>query len=282
MHIFVEIGPLKAYLKHQLTSHFSIGLVPTMGALHNGHLSLIQTSKKENHITVCSIYVNPIQFNNAADLEKYPRTLEQDIRVLQDAGCDALFCPGNSEMYREATRLKFDFGSLDKVLEGEFRPGHFSGVALVVAKFFNIVQPDRAYFGQKDFQQFKVISTLVEELKFDIQLICAPIIREHDGLAMSSRNVRLNTDERTRAVVLSQSLRESRDRLLKGESFSAIKKFVMDKCIQSNVRLEYIALADRENFSLLDNVREPGRGIILIAAYVGEIRLIDNLFLTEN
>jgi pantoate--beta-alanine ligase len=282
MHVFVEIGPLKAYLKHHQSSHFSIGLVPTMGALHRGHISLIEASKKQNSITICSIYVNPVQFNNAMDLEKYPRTLDHDLRMLEEAGCDVVFCPSNSEMYPAASQLKFDFGSLDKILEGEFRPGHFSGVALVVSKLFNITQPQRAYFGQKDFQQFKIISRLAEELKFDLELICAPIIRENDGLAMSSRNTRLTMEERKRAVVLSQSLIQSRDKLLFGEHFSDVRNFVIDKCREKNLKIEYFAIADRENFALLENVIDAKRTIILVAAYVGEVRLIDNLFLEEN
>lgn len=282
MHTFIEIGPLRAYLKHQETTHSSIGFVPTMGALHRGHLSLIEASKKQNDITVCSIYVNPVQFNNPADLEKYPRTLEADLVKLRDAGCDAVFCPSNSEMYPQPGRLKFDFGPLDKILEGEFRPGHFSGVAIVVAKLLNIVQPERAYFGQKDFQQFKVISTLVEELKFNVELVCAPIVREADGLAMSSRNMRLTREERERAVILNRSLVKSRDKLLSGTPFSEVKKFVMAQCAEKNVKLEYLALVDRNDFTLRENIMNPDHIVILIAAYVGEIRLIDNIFLSND
>ncbi|CAN5472844.1 pantoate--beta-alanine ligase [soil metagenome] len=282
MHIFVGIGPLKAYLKHQQSNHLTVGLVPTMGALHKGHLSLIQASKEKNDITVCSIYVNPVQFNNPIDLEKYPRTLDTDIQMLKDAGCDVAFCPDSSEMYREGTKLKFEFGPLDKVLEGEFRPGHFSGVALVVAKFFNIVRPQRAYFGQKDFQQFKVISRLVEELKFDLELVCSPIVRESDGLAMSSRNARLNMEDRERAILLSQCLLEARQKLLKGESMATTKRMAFEKCASYGVKIEYLALADREDLTLLESVKNPANAILLMAAYVGDVRLIDNIFLAEN
>lgn len=282
MHIFREIGPMKAYLKRERSNRSTVGLVPTMGALHGGHVSLLQASKRENTITLCSIYVNPTQFNNPADLEKYPRTLDKDIQMLQEAECDAVFCPDNSTMYPAASQLKFDFGALDKILEGEFRPGHYSGVALVVSKLFNLVQPDRAYFGQKDFQQFRVISRLVEELKFDLSLVCAPIVREADGLAMSSRNMRLNAAERKRAVILYQSLKQTRDRLLQGESFSELRKTVASQFDLNNVKLEYLALADRESLTLLDNITDPSRAILLIAAHVGDVRLIDNLFLTVN
>ena len=161
MEIFKKIAPLKVYLGEIRRSGKTIGLVPTMGALHNGHIALINASKAQNSYTICSIYVNPMQFNNPADLQKYPRSLEQDIKLLEAAGCDALFYPDNEDMYEGKSVLKFDFGDLDKVMEGKYRPGHFSGVALVVSKLFNIVNPDNAYFGQKDWQQFAVIQQVV-------------------------------------------------------------------------------------------------------------------------
>ena len=281
MHIFKGIGPLKAHLKLQISPETSIGLVPTMGALHNGHLSLIKTSKKENTLTICSVYVNPTQFNNPADLEKYPRTIENDFRLLKEADCDIVFCPDSSEMYPEPSQIKFDFGSLDKILEGEFRPGHFSGVALVVSKLFHIIQPDRAYFGQKDFQQFKIVSRMTEELKFNLSLVCMPIVREADGLAMSSRNARLNERQRKQSGILYQCLKDTRQRLLQGEPFPKVKNEMRDRCDQGSVRLEYLAMADRNNFSLLETMGEPQQAILLIAAYVGDVRLIDNLFLQE-
>ena len=282
MHIFTAVRPLKAYLKHHRSAQASVGFIPTMGALHQGHLSLVEASKMENTITVCSIYVNPTQFNNLADLEIYPRTLDKDTQMLQHANCDAVFCPDNAEMYSGVSQLKFDFGPLDKILEGEFRPEHFSAVALVVSKLFNIVQPDRAYLGQKDFQQVRVISRLIEELKFDVKLICAPILRESDGLAMSSRNMLLNTDERRRSVCLFDSLKQTCEGLLRGESFSGLKEKVIERCIQNNVKVEYFALADTKNFTLLQKVKEPDQTILLIAAYVGEVRLIDNMLLIEK
>ena len=282
MHIFTAMGPLKAYLKHHRSAEASLGLIPTMGALHQGHLSLVEASRRENNITVCSIYVNPMQFNNQTDLEKYPRTMEKDIQMLNDASCDAIFNPGDVEMYAEASQIKIDFGSLDKILEGEFRPGHFSGVALVVSKLFNIIQPNRAYFGQKDFQQVRIISRLIEELKFDVELIEVPIIRESDGLAMSSRNIRLNADERRRSVCLFESLKRTCEALLRGETFSDLKEEVSKRCVQNNVKLEYFALADAKNLTLLQNVKEPDQTILLIAGYVGEVRLIDNMLLSEK
>ncbi len=279
MHIFKEIAPLKAYLKHASSDQFTVGLVPTMGALHAGHLSLIRASKVENSTTLCSIYVNPTQFNNPADLAKYPRTLEEDLKLLREAGCDVVFCPENREMYPEPPTLTVDFGVLDKILEGEFRPGHFSGVALVVAKLFSIVRPDKAYFGQKDYQQFKIISSLTKELKFDVSLECKPIVREEDGLAMSSRNKRLNTEARRNAVILYQCLKQARSRLLDGEPLPRVRKEMDVLCRQHHVTMEYLALAEAENLTLLEKVVTPERSILLMAAHVGEVRLIDNIFL---
>lgn len=283
MEIFKEIKPLRAFLKIIRTNQKSIGLVPTMGALHDGHLSLIRASRAQNDLTVCSIYVNPTQFNNTTDLAKYPKTVEKDITMLQQGDCDVLFIPDNLTMYTNEGSLKLDFGFLDKVLEGEFRPGHFSGVALVVSKFFNIIQPDRAYFGQKDFQQFKIISRLVEELKFNIELPFIPTLREVDGLAMSSRNLRLNTEERTKALVFFRSLQLAREELLKGRNLKEVKnkiKLMFDSL--PGVRLEYFEIANAENLTVLDSVSSSTNCIMLIAGFVGEVRLIDNMFVNEN
>lgn len=283
MEIFKEIEPLRAFLKVNRAHQKSIGLVPTMGALHDGHLSLIRASKAQNDITVCSIYINPTQFNNASDLAKYPKTVEKDIEMLQKSGCDVLFLPDNGTMYKKEEGLKLDFGLLDKVLEGEFRPGHFSGVALVVSKFFNIIQPNRAYFGQKDFQQFKIISRLVEELKFNIELPFIPTLREADGLAMSSRNLRLNPEERAKALILFKSLQLGRKELQKGISLKEVKNKIksMFEAIP-DVRLEYFEVANAENLMILDSVNNATNAIMLIAGFVGEVRLIDNMFVNEN
>lgn len=278
MQVFKEIKPLKAFLSQPANS--SIGFVPTMGALHVGHLSLIEASKRENQRTVCSIFVNPAQFNNPKDLEKYPRTIEHDIELLQKAGCDIAFIPDAKEMYEHESIIKFDFGELDKILEGKFRPQHFSGVALVVSKLFHIVNPTTAYFGQKDFQQFKVIETMVNELKFNLQLKAMPILREADGLAMSSRNMRLNKNEREKAIVFYQSLIEAKKLLLSGEKISHVKEIVKQKCESvDHVKLEYFELAHTENLKPAESVNH--KTILLIAGYIGEIRLIDNLLLNE-
>ena len=282
MHIFREIEPLRAHLQEQHLSRRTIGFVPTMGALHEGHLGLIRASREANNLTVCSIYVNPTQFNNPDDLEKYPRTPSRDFDMLREALCDVVFCPSNPEMYPQVPQLKFDFGPLDKIMEAEFRPGHFSGVALVVSKFLNIVKPDTAYFGQKDYQQFKIISKLVLELNFDVKLVCIPIVREQDGLAMSSRNMRLDEYERKRATVIYECLTRTREGLRQGESFSALRNEAVARCKEKNVILEYFVLADRENLTSLENVEGTTDAILLMAAYVGEVRLIDNLFIIKT
>ena len=278
MEIFNEIKPIRAFLTAQKKLGRTIGLVPTMGALHDGHIELIRSSRQENDLTVCSIYVNPTQFNNASDLEKYPRTLATDTALLQEAGCDVIFAPANTEMYASSSQLHFHMGHLDKILEGEFRPGHFSGVALVVSKLFNIVAPTRAYFGQKDFQQYKVITRLVEELMFDIELRSVPIVRETSGLAMSSRNQRLTAEERERATVFYRSLLLATDLLKKGESIIPVREKVKQLCESvPAVRLEYFEWVDTVNLKPAENV--SSQTILLIAGYVGEVRLIDNLIL---
>jgi pantoate--beta-alanine ligase len=279
MEIIKEIAPLKAFLRAKKQHQHSIGLVPTMGALHSGHISLIKASKAVNDVTICSIFVNPAQFNNPSDLKKYPRTLDKDTLLLEKVECDAIFCPDSLEMYPESPLVKFDFGHLDKVMEGQFRPGHFSGVALVVSKLFNIVEPHRAYFGQKDWQQFAIIRQLVDELKFNLELHSIPTSREPDGLAMSSRNLRLNSDQRKKAIVFYKALVEARDLLKKGVDLSEVKSKVRS-IVESDaeVKLEYVELANRKNLNLLENVNADDQAILCIAGFVGEIRLIDNLF----
>lgn len=280
MKIFKEIEPLRAYLKQFRQPNGLVGFVPTMGALHAGHLALIAASRKECNLTVCSIYVNPAQFNNPADLAKYPNTLDRDVELLEKAGCDVLFCPAHSEMYPHQDHIRFDFGLLDKILEGEFRPGHFSGVALVVSKLLHIVQPDKAYFGQKDFQQYLIVSKLITDLNFNVELRRMPIVRESDGLAMSSRNARLTAEQRKTALIFYQSLQEARARLQAGADFEVVKSEIKNSCENKpEIKLEYLALADITNLSPIKNVTT--KSILLIAGYVGEVRLIDNLIITE-
>lgn len=280
MQIFKEIGPLKAFLASTRAQAKTIGFVPTMGALHQGHLELIRNSQNDNSVTVCSIFVNPSQFNNPADLEKYPRTLDADSAKLEKIGCDALFCPEVGAMYEDKSFVRFDFGHLDKMMEGEFRPGHFSGVALVVSKLFHIVEPDVAYFGQKDWQQFAIIRQLSKELKFNLTLKSIPTLREASGLAMSSRNERLTAAQRENAARISRTLKEAVGQLKNGKSVLHVKQDVKVKFAHDpEIRLEYFEVADSENLMPLTNVKESTRPILCIAAFVGEVRLIDNMFL---
>ncbi|HEY0656137.1 MAG TPA: pantoate--beta-alanine ligase [Chryseosolibacter sp.] len=280
MEIFKEISPLRAFLKDVRKAGKTIGLVPTMGALHRGHLSLIEASKRVNDITVSTIFVNPTQFNNASDLLKYPRTLDKDTELLQEVRCDVLFAPETHELYPSKSTLTFDFGTLDKVMEGEFRPGHFSGVGLVVSKLFNIVEPDNAYFGQKDWQQFAVISKLVEELNFPLRLHSVPTLREASGLALSSRNLRLSASQHQVASVFYKALQLAQQQLRSGQAVSSVRKNVkalVEK--EHDVKLEYFEIADSKNLNVLDNVDKANQPILCIAGFVGEVRLIDNLFL---
>ena len=255
----------------------SIGLVPTMGALHEGHISLIKASKAENDLTVCTIFVNPIQFNNATDLEKYPKTIEADIQLLQSVNCDILFMPNATEMYPHKTELVMDFGYQNTVMEGKFRPGHFSGVGIVVAKLFNIVQPERAYFGQKDFQQCLIIKQLVRELSFPIDIRIIETLRESDGLAMSSRNARLGVKARESAPKLYEALLYC---AANSGNFSIVE--VKEKAAEmlhadEMIDLEYIEFVDFESGKIaLELIKGEKYGICL-AANVGDVRLIDNI-----
>ncbi len=255
----------------------SIGLVPTMGALHQGHASLVEKARGENDIVVVSIFVNPSQFNDPDDLEKYPRTLDKDLELLQFMNTDLVFVPSVKEMYPDKDTRSFDLGNLDKVMEGRQRKGHFNGVAQIVSKLFETVRPTRAYFGQKDFQQLVVIRRLVEILDMNLEIVACPIIREEDGLAMSSRNVHLNREERNLApfiYITMQLAREKRGSLSPAE----IKSWLTSQFIeQPLMQLEYFEIVeDKELRSIIDwteNVNKVG----CLAVQLGGVRLIDNL-----
>lgn len=234
----------------------------------------------QNAVNVCSIYVNPTQFNNPDDLAKYPRTFEKDAVLLEKVGCNVIFYPTNEQMYPEKSIISFDFGHLDKVMEGAFRPGHFSGVALVVSKLFNIVEPDNAYFGQKDWQQFTIIRRLVGELQFGLNLHSIATKREGDGLAMSSRNQRLTPEQRQQATIFYRALIIAREALNKGAKIVDVKKSVAQLfATEPGVRLEYFELVDKLNLNPVDYVESADQLILCTAGYVGEVRLIDNMFL---
>jgi pantoate--beta-alanine ligase len=279
MQVFHTTKSLQVFLKSERLSGKSIGLVPTMGALHNGHLSLIEASKKQNKLTVCSIFVNPTQFNNAQDLAVYPRTLEADCQMLESAGCDAVFAPNVEEMYPQLPNLKFDFGDLERVMEGQFRPGHFNGVGIVVSKLFNIVQPDNAYFGQKDLQQCAVINRLVKDLSFSLTLNICPTQRESDGLAMSSRNRNLSPEQRNLASEIYKSLQQACNLLKNKKSGEEAKQFVNDYLSKiEGIDLEYFEISDFETLQPINQLLE-GKTALCIAAFMGKTRLIDNVII---
>ncbi len=279
MQVFREIKPLRAYLDAKRAEQATIGLVPTMGALHEGHLSLVKGSVDDNDITVTSIFVNPVQFNNPGDLAHYPRTLDEDLAMLQRYKGQVVFHPSANEVYKQEPMITLGFGPLGKILEGQFRPGHFHGVGMVVAKLFNIVKPHRAYFGQKDLQQFAVIRRLVEDFSFDVELKCMPIIREPDGLALSSRNKRLDPDERQKAAKLYEALGIAHDLYRRRVSPDQVKKEVEGFFSMSDVTLEYFEIVNASSLNPLQSTFANEPVALCIAAYVGEVRLIDNLII---
>jgi pantoate--beta-alanine ligase len=275
--VFNTIKNTSEFLTKERSDGRTIGFVPTMGAFHEGHLELMRRAKLENDILACSIFVNPIQFNNKEDLRKYPRTLEDDIRKLKSIGCDVLFAPSADEMYPEEEKTIYDFGNLDKVMDGNHRPGHFNGVAIVVKKLFDIIQPDKAYFGEKDFQQLVIIQTLVKQLNLSVEIIPCPIVREKDGLAMSSRNERLSPDERKIAPIIFETLQYVKNNF-SNFSIEEIKKYVTSK-INSNpgMKLEYFEIVDKQTLLAVKNLTDSKNCIACIALFLGKIRLIDNI-----
>ncbi len=269
---------IKKWISEEKEKGKSIGFVPTMGALHAGHLELMQKAKKENDILVASIFVNPIQFNNPEDLKKYPRTPGQDKKLLEDIGCDLVFIPQEKEMYPEGEVIKeYDFGELTNVMEGKFRPGHFNGVAVIVKKLFDIVKPNRAYFGEKDFQQLAVIKKLVEMEKIPVQIVPCPTVREPDGLAMSSRNKRLSPEQRKAAPFIYQMLQETkkrRDHLC----VRPLRQMIINRFEgNDNFKLEYFEIVDDVNLQPISAWNNKVGTVACVAAWMGNVRLIDNL-----
>ncbi|MCK5170505.1 MAG: pantoate--beta-alanine ligase [Bacteroidales bacterium] len=255
----------------------SIGFVPTMGALHDGHLSLIDYANNNNNITVVSIFVNPTQFNDKNDYAKYPRITGEDIKKLKKVKCDILFTPSEKEMYPVEDKREFDFGKLDKVMEGEHRPGHFKGVALIVSKLFEIVSPDKAYFGEKDFQQVAIIKHFTKQLKFNVEIISCPIIRENDGLAMSSRNMLLSHEQRANVSLVSKTLFDAKEKS-KSMTVSETKDWVI-RTINENpfLDVEYFEIIDDTKLEPVNNWFQKAGKVGCIAVHVGTIRLIDNI-----
>lgn len=276
MIIFKTIKEAHTWAETARISGKTIGLVPTMGALHEGHLSLVQQARHENDLVIVSIFVNPIQFTNPDDLKKYPRNTERDLEMLASVNCDVVFTPSVSEMYPEKIEKTYEFGDLATVMEGEFRPGHFNGVAIVVHRLFEIALPHRAYFGEKDYQQLQIIKTLVKNEKLEVEIVPCPISREPDGLARSSRNERLTVQQRAAAPYIRMVLQEAQS-LSASHTAEQIITLVAEKFKNHPLlKPEYFSIADGETLQPLTGAIKPG-SYGFIAVFAGDIRLIDNI-----
>lgn len=278
--LFRKIKEVKNFIRGLRASagnSFSVGFVPTMGYLHEGHMELIKKSKLQNDLTVVSIYVNPLQFGPEEDYERYPRDLERDLAMCGEAGVDVVFAPTDEEMYPETPKVKIEVEGISNVLEGVFRPGHFSGVALVVLKLFNIIQPDRAYFGEKDFQQLKLIQRLVKDLSYPVEIVPVPTVRDKDGLALSSRNTYLKEYERESALSIYRSFLIAQKLFRAGNTNANTLKEAIKEYISKHPhvrKIDYVEIVD-EDFNIKEGeVSEGDR--ILVAVWIGNTRLIDN------
>ncbi len=277
MEIFESVYSIEQKITALKNSGKVIGFVPTMGALHQGHLSLIEIAGKAADVVVVSIFVNPTQFNNPDDLKRYPRDLQRDVDMLNNSACELLFVPTVKEIYPEPDQRVFEFGLLDKVMEGKFRPGHFNGVAQVVSRLFDIVKPHKAFFGEKDFQQLAVIREMVRQLNYNIEIVACPIVRETDGLAMSSRNMLLSENKRKKAPIIADSLFESCN-FATANDVEKTKKFVIERInASSELEVEYFEIVDGNTLQSISNWNESDYVVGCIAVFAGEIRLIDNV-----
>jgi pantoate--beta-alanine ligase len=276
MEIYTHVSELKSRLS-ELRKGRTIGFVPTMGALHRGHLSLVALSKSMCDHTVASIFVNPAQFNDSDDYRRYPRTPDSDRKILENAGCDTVFTPDEKEIYPERDERIFDFGELDKVMEGRFRPGHFNGVAQVVSRLFDIVNPDKAFFGQKDFQQVSIIKRMVRQLHLPVEIIVAPTVRESDGLAMSSRNALLTGGQRNEAVKISQALFFAQTQALKMPVNEIETEIVRRINSSPELKTEYATIVDADTLQPVSGWDDAAEIFACVAVHAGKIRLIDNV-----
>ena len=282
MIIFKRSKDLRSHINKARHQGLSTGFVPTMGALHKGHLSLIAKSKKDADITICSIFVNAVQFNNKEDFDKYPSSIENDILLLEESGCDILFIPTANEVYPDAASKNkhYELGHLEKILEGEFRPGHFQGVCLVVERLLNIVEPDYLFLGQKDYQQCLVIKSLVKQMDKKVKVVVCPILREKNGLAMSSRNLRLNEEQKQIAAALYKTLMCIKENL--GiRNFPQLKTEAINKLEKKGFKVDYLELAKSKNLTIIDDIDKPKGVIILTAAFLNNVRLIDNILIKD-
>ncbi|WP_105613972.1 pantoate--beta-alanine ligase [Vallitalea okinawensis] len=282
MQVCQEIKKLRNLLDQYRYDGKAIGFVPTMGYLHKGHLSLIESSAKENDITVLSIYINPTQFGPNEDLDQYPRDLENDKKLAEEAGADIIFIPDNEMMYKTHHATFVNVNGLTNHLCGASRPTHFEGVTTIVTKLFNIVQPNRAYFGQKDAQQAIVIKRMVEDLNMPLKVVVCPIVREKDGLAMSSRNAYLSKEERKQATILYKALQEAKSRIEQGQRSATEIRDLMEQMIQTQpaATIDYVSIVSEKTLEDIDVLE--GKILIALAVKMGKTRLIDNLRLEVN
>lgn len=277
MKVFSTIAELCKQLDSDRNAGKKIGLVPTMGALHNGHLQLVKTSVANNDVTVVSIFVNPTQFNDKNDLLLYPRTLDKDCQLLESVNCDYAFAPSVEEIYPTEDTRTFHLGKVAEVMEGKYRPGHFNGVAQIVSKLFDIVNPDNAYFGEKDFQQIAVIRAMAAQMGYTFNIIAVPIVRESDGLALSSRNTRLTESQRRNAPKIAETLFKSRT-FAATHSVSETQKMVEDAIAAApGLRLEYFEIVDGNTLQKIGDWNETSYAVGCITVFCGEVRLIDNI-----
>lgn len=277
MQVVKHINDLRVAIDKVRTGGTSIGFVPTMGALHNGHLSLVEKAGTETGFVVVSIFVNPTQFNDKGDLERYPRDLEKDIELLSSSACQLVFAPDVEEVYPEPDTRRFDFGPLEEVMEGKFRPGHFNGVAQVVSRLFDMVRPDKAFFGQKDFQQLAIIREMVKKLNLKVEIVSCPIVREPDGLAMSSRNLLLTPEQRKNAAHISATLFEALNKT-RELNVEALRRWVVEQIDKNEfLKTEYFEIVDEQSLQPVKNWSDPGLKVGCIAVHCGKIRLIDNI-----
>ena len=282
MEIIRAASELKARLAALRKAGKIIGFVPTMGALHEGHLSLVKEAADHSDVVVMSIFVNPNQFNNASDLERYPRDLQKDAALLEGTACELLFVPSAKEVYPEPDQRVFDFGDLDKVMEGKFRPGHFNGVAQVVSRLFDLVAPHKAFFGEKDFQQLAVVRAMVRQLNYPVEIVPCPIVREADGLAMSSRNMLLSTLQRKNAPQIALTLSESCN-FAATHSVAETKQQVVDAInAVPELEVEYFEIVDGNSLQAVGSWEESSYVVGCIAVFAGEVRLIDNVIYKKS
>ena len=278
---FSQVIPLQTELKEQRNKTHKIAFAPTMGALHLGHVSLIEIGKQYAEKSVCSIFVNPTQFNNKEDLAKYPRMYEQDVLLLEKVGCDFLFAPSVDEMYPHGldTKVNIDLKGLDSVMEGEFRPGHFAGMLQVVKRLLDIVHPDFLIMGQKDFQQFSLVNHMINTLQLPVKLVMAPTLREADGLAMSSRNLRLSPEMRKKSNIIFAALSHIREHF-SIQSPGKLATQAMERIEKMGLKPEYVEIVDQSNLQRVKTINAPN-AVVCVAAWADDVRLIDNMILSD-